>query len=135
MLKIKDLVDAGLEVKERCREVITIMDIEGLENLEIEDLCEGNYTSYQSDEFYDLAKVDFVIEGEETYYVSKKDFKDFMETSETIEDFLTKLRIISIISWGSLWKTETYIAVVYIQKKMSLKIICLTLLRRLKRKV
>lgn len=101
MLKIRDLVDAGLEVKERCREVITIMDIEGLENIEVEDLCEGNYTSVQSDEFYDLAKVDFVIEGDETWYVSKKDFKDFMESSETIEEFIDKLRA---ISWGDFMK-------------------------------
>lgn len=99
MLKLKDLGDAGFEVKERCREVVTIMDIEDLDSLEVEDLCEGDYTSVQSDEFYDLAKVDFVIEyDDEVFYVSKKDFKDFMETSETVEEFLTKLRIISIIS-------------------------------------
>lgn len=93
IMKIKDLIKAGAVIKERAKNVSAYSGIENIENLEISDLKDGNYATYECDVDYSCCDVEFYVELEyEGGFATAEELEDLLNTCHSPIELVRKLR-------------------------------------------
>lgn len=95
MVTLKDLVEAGIKVEEKTTDVIEYSNVENIENLDFDDLEEGDYTTYEVEEkYYDNAINSWYVETPDLrgYDLNIEDLKNIAENAKTTEEFIENLQ-------------------------------------------
>lgn len=89
MLTIKNLLDNGICIQERATNVTTFSDIEYLEELNPDDIINGDYYPELDETVWGSASYDLWLEyDEEGATISFGDFKILMKEWENVDDVI-----------------------------------------------
>lgn len=87
MLTIKNLLDNGIYIQERATNVTTFSDIEDLEELNPDDIINGDYYPELDETVWSSANYDLWLEhDEEGVFISFDDFKILMKEWQSVND-------------------------------------------------
>ena len=89
MLTIKNLLDNGICIQERATNITTFSNIEHLEELNPDDIINGDYYPELNETVYSSASYDLWMQyNEESAIISFDDFKNLIKECQNVDDVI-----------------------------------------------